>query len=221
MKILVAFTLFCLFGFQLHAQLVIKHDTVWYPNFPTDNIAHGKTDTIVNLGTGSSTVTWNRANVVLQSGWTCSFVDDIYASYGCADTTTHSVTIHPNQPGVFWVNMKATSTASSSPVIVTLNTSIGTMTYVFGIGALGVNYTNNEEIQVYPQPFQHELRFKGDLSNVSTIELRNIFGQLVYRADTKHQASPVISTTALSSGLYFLTLWEQDRKSTVYKLLKD
>lgn len=176
---------------------------------------------MLNLGSNSKSISWKRGTVSLQFGWTCSWVDDISSSYGCSDTSLHTFILHPNQIGVFTLTMKASSGASSNPVIVTLQSSEGNMTFVFGTGALGLDYSYLSAIQVYPQPFQNEIRFKGDMNDVSTIELRNLFGNVVQRAENRANASPILHTEQLSNGLYFLTLITTNNQRKVYKLYKN
>lgn len=221
MKILFTFLALSLLSLTSISQIVITKDTVWYPNFPADGNVHSLNDTMLNLGSNSKTITWKRGAALLQLGWTCSFVDDIAGSYGCADTTLHSFVLHPNQPGVFIMNMKANASADNGPVYVTLNTSEGNMTFVFGLGALGLDYSYLNSIQIYPQPFQNEIRFKGDMNDISTIELRNLFGNLVQRTENKANAVPILHTEQLSEGLYFLTLITINNQRKVYKLYKN
>jgi hypothetical protein len=212
--------LFC--SFSVHAQLQIVHDTVWYPNFPADNLAHGLTDTVLNVGSNSSTMTWYRGNVQLASGWTCSFVDDIMGSYGCADTSVHSVVIHPNQPGVFRVNMKASPSASNGPCIAKIETNLGAMTFVFTLGTTSVNNTSLEsDFILFPQPFQDRLKIEGKNHFIAQWELTNVFGQTLCMEKNLHRLSTEINTAQLAPGIYFLKIKDQKNQVLIQKLLKN
>jgi hypothetical protein len=56
-------------SFAAQAQVLIKHDTVWYKGFPKDNVLHSLKDTITNNTASPVTITWNKSAENLLTGW--------------------------------------------------------------------------------------------------------------------------------------------------------
>jgi hypothetical protein len=202
------------------SQLLIKHDTVWKFNFPADNLAHGITDTILNQGSNSQAVTWTRGAAVLPMGWTCSWIDDPVGSYGCADTNVHTATVHPNQPGVWWVNMKAAPGANNGPASITINTNVGNMVYMFQLGPNGIPTSFLSDLLVYPSPAENKLFIQGDLSSVTKYSILNAVGQVVWRQNHPAKSPIGIDVTHFLYGLYYVKLEDDQGQYVVRKWTK-
>jgi hypothetical protein len=109
--------------------------------------------------------------------------------------------------------------------------SIGTMT-AGGI-QLGSGYYNSfdlealstEElyafgkIEIYPNPTTNILYIKSDkLNEKHTVQLRNLDGKEVF--DTKFENTSEINFSLLPSGIYFLTITNNELKSITQKIIK-
>ncbi len=84
--------------------------------------------------------------------------------------------------------------------------------------ALGIDETFNENINVYPNPFNDLLNIEltGNV-NIKTISVQNMQGQTVYKSDY----FPQINVSKLSSGLYLLHIEYNQGNTAVFKLVKN
>jgi hypothetical protein len=148
-------------------------------------------------------------------------------------TTTHGDTITANQNGVpyQWLNcnnnspiLNATNqnyiatTNGDYAVIITMNTCSDTSACV-NINTVSVDeIANNDQINVYPNPFDETLNFS-NLSNTPILKI-NIYdtqGRLLISEQAKNNS---VSTTSLSSGIYFVAFILNDNSIIYKKIIK-
>lgn len=94
---------------------------------------------------------------------------------------------------------------------------IGLVKYTIDLSGVGIddNQYAKAEIMVYPNPTDGELNFKTD-QPISSIEIYNVTGQLVYDAIDAIR----INISHLENGLYFCNIFTIDGNNTVVKIVK-
>ena len=84
--------------------------------------------------------------------------------------------------------------------------------------ALHIDESFKESIQVNPNPFTDKIDIKvANASNIKTISIQNMQGQVVYKSDF----APQINLSNLSKGMYLLNIENVQGNQTVFKLIKD
>jgi surface protein len=83
--------------------------------------------------------------------------------------------------------------------------------------AVGINNANNNNLSVYPNPFNDIISIKGDLT-ISKITLSSVAGQKLLERDTNFQEN--LKTSNLKQGVYFLNIELVNGKQQVIKLVK-
>jgi hypothetical protein len=103
-------------------------------------------------------------------------------------------------------------------VIITMNTCSDTSACV-NINTVSVDeIANNDQINVYPNPFDETLNFS-NLSNTPILKI-NIYdtqGRLLISEQAKNNS---VSTTSLSSGIYFVAFILNDNSIIYKKIIK-
>jgi hypothetical protein len=98
-----------------------------------------------------------------------------------------------------------------------------TMKYIWGVagGAAGVPTTTIDgTVSMFPNPVSNELYIN------SSVELRSIYitstlGAVVANYSMTNASSKTINTSALSNGMYFVTVVDRDGKKQTQKLIKN
>jgi hypothetical protein len=87
------------------------------------------------------------------------------------------------------------------------------------------NYNNEDKFSIYPNPAQTQIRIEFNITetNSNSIEIKNVFGQLVSTIENKAfvvgQNKIDIDISGFSKGLYFVQL-KNDNKTIRRKLIK-
>jgi len=79
-------------------------------------------------------------------------------------------------------------------------------------GTAGLNNLNTSSFSMYPNPVSNVLNIKGNVANVS---ITNAIGQNLINSDQN-----TIDTSSLRSGLYFVTVTDQEGTTSTRKLIK-
>ena len=138
----------------------------------TTNIAGGNTVQFFNTSQNGSNYLWSFGD---GSGSTLVSPSHTYLSSG---TYTVSLTV---------ANSCSTQTVSHQVIIVI---------------ATGINEVSNQKIRVYPNPVNHILTIETTFLQGATIEIYNVYGQLVLSFPSTQDGRKQIDVSALSAGLY-------------------
>jgi len=204
------------------AQFTNVKDTV----FSTMSIKSEKTiwDTLFNFGSTAIPFTWNLStSTIIAPGHSgisiCSFPGACYAF----DNTVHSEIANPSSSLTLALTWKIDSTAAiGSTSYVVLNTNInGGKDLVRKITVVGnplsTEVLNFQSIKIYPMPFADILNVEIPNIKSSKIEIVNISGLVVNTTPTLGNEKTELSISNLSSGLYFLNIFDAENKIIVRK----
>jgi hypothetical protein len=88
---------------------------------------------------------------------------------------------------------------------------------------VGVNERNNDEINIYPNPFQNYFRILNIPLNTKTnISLISSYGQIIFNQDLGSSISELkLETEYLQTGFYVLTIRTSDNKIIRKKIIKN
>lgn len=180
-------------------------------------------DTLFNLGTTAIPIQWNVGTSTFiapgHSGVSvCSFPGACYIF----DNTVHNVTVNPSSALTFLLSWEVDATAAiGSTSYVIFNTNInGGKDLVWEITVVGPSSTeelNIQSIKVYPLPFADILNVEIPDIKSSKIEIVNISGLVVNTTPTFGNQNTELSINNLSSGLYFLNIFDAENKIIVRK----
>lgn len=81
-------------------------------------------------------------------------------------------------------------------------------------------YNNEQNTQVYPNPFNNELNFKADNKQIKEVQLYNLVGKLIYKGKGLSK-SHTINTTQYPTGVYIYKLITTDNKIETGKVIKN
>ncbi len=213
-KIVLSLTMLFFATSQLLAQTTVAHDTVWFNNFPKDGFTHALKDSIINNSASPAVVTWSKSSELLLTGWTGTGICDPNACYNF-DNNSHTVTLAPNSTGVFYVDMKAISTAADGNSWVTLATNFGNMTFKFTSWPTQVkDFENNNLVTVYPNPATSFINISINDSRVTTLNVINVVGRKVARFDINSSTpNPIrVPLDNISDGVYLLQFADANGK---------
>jgi polyhydroxybutyrate depolymerase len=91
-----------------------------------------------------------------------------------------------------------------------------------GCTIAGIEYTNEQDIEIktYPNPARHSLNLSWGKENVTSIRLVNGLGEEIRRILVKKN-SIEIATASLSKGIYFIELWDEEKRIATSKVIMD
>ena len=84
---------------------------------------------------------------------------------------------------------------------------------------VGIESNNLSIVEISPNPFTHQLVIK-NTQYVNTITITNSLGQIVKQESINNKPSVVISTEQFSSGLFFITLTNNEGGTLTKKIIK-
>jgi hypothetical protein len=193
-------------SFAAQAQVVIKHDTVWYKGFPKDNVLHSLKDTITNNTASPVTITWNKSAENLLTGWSILGLCDPVACY-LNSSDPHSAILNPGESGVWYVDMKAATTAQDGTSWVTLTTNHGDMVYMFQTWPTSVkDFDNNNLVSIYPNPATDKITIALTDKRIASVQVVNVIGRKMARfeVDPSRDHSLTYNLDHVANGVYLL-----------------
>ncbi|MGV3612018.1 MAG: T9SS type A sorting domain-containing protein [Fluviicola sp.] len=84
---------------------------------------------------------------------------------------------------------------------------------------LGIDEFRSNSFTFYPNPVQHELRFKANFT-VEKIEIRSVSGQLIHSTELL-PGNPTIDVSALKQGIYLMTLVDPSGNTFTQRISKN
>ena len=123
--------------------------------------------------------------------------------------------------GARCVNLDLSAWAGSADVKVAFESysDLGNPLFIDNVAVsqfVGIQESNSNSIQVYPNPTNGSLQIKLGNDTYSEIQLLNQFGQIIYKTTTNSKSTPVIiPDLGLSSGIYFVVARGTHGVSTV------
>ena len=193
-------------SFAAQAQVLIKHDTVWYKGFPKDNVLHSLKDTITNNTASPVTITWNKSAENILTGWSVLGLCDPVACY-LNSTDNHSATLNPGESGVWYVDMKAATTAQDGTSWVKLTTNYGDMVYMFQTWPTSVkDFDNNNLVSIYPNPATDKITIALTDKRIASVQVVNVIGRKMARfeVDPSRDHSLTYNLDHVANGVYLL-----------------
>jgi hypothetical protein len=193
-------------GFISQAQVVIKHDTVWYKGFPKDNVLHSLKDTITNNTASPVIINWNKSAENILTGWSVLGLCDPAACY-LNSSDNHSATLNPGESGVWYVDMKAATTAQDGTSWVTLTTNYGDMVYMFQTWPTSVkDFDNNNLVSIYPNPATDKITIALTDKRIASVQVVNVIGRKMARfeVDPSRDHSLTYNLDHVANGVYLL-----------------
>ena len=86
----------------------------------------------------------------------------------------------------------------------------------------GINDVSNENsLQVYPNPATTELKIRNNELRIEKVEIENVLGQVVLHPLISSSSNLLIDVTNLSSGIYFLKATDANGKVSNAKFVKE
>lgn len=79
---------------------------------------------------------------------------------------------------------------------------------------------NISPIQLFPNPFQSTLQINSEKLNLSSIEIINSLGQVVYMS-TISNSNQTFELGSLKYGVYFVKLTHNNQTQTIHKVVKN
>ena len=193
-------------GLISQAQVDIKHDTVWYKGFPKDNVLHSLKDTITNNTSDTVTITWNKSDENLLTGWTILGLCDPAACHSNSQDP-HSATLNPGESGVWYVDMKAATTAQDGTSWVTISTNYGDMVYMFQTWPTSVkDFDYNNLVHIYPNPATDKITIALTDKRIASVQVVNVIGRKMARfeVDPSRDNSLTYNLDHVANGVYLL-----------------
>ncbi|MFA5816755.1 MAG: T9SS type A sorting domain-containing protein [Bacteroidales bacterium] len=95
--------------------------------------------------------------------------------------------------------------------------------YTWGVQGFVVSAPENSlagKIQMYPNPVSNEL-YINSIAEVSRVIITSTMGKVVGNYTLSNKSNQTINTSALSSGMYFITFFDKDGKKQTQKLIKN
>jgi hypothetical protein len=86
-----------------------------------------------------------------------------------------------------------------------------------GCEEIGIGETNQTDLQLYPNPFTHEIQIS-DPNLVNSVQITDIMGQVV--KNTVYNGK-TITTENLSSGVYMVVIETHSGEKMIYKMVKN
>ena len=83
----------------------------------------------------------------------------------------------------------------------------------------GIEYLNNETIQIFPTVFNSDFTIKNSAADNFTIKIRDVTGKVYYDSELNPYQTKIISMKNTSDGMYFLSL-NNGQQVINYKLIK-
>jgi hypothetical protein len=100
----------------------------------------------------------------------------------------------------------------------------GTIHLIFTWGVQGISSVPSvglsDKIQMYPNPVNNELNIS-TTADISSVYITSTVGQVVASYNYNTRTNQTINTSALSSGMYFVTFVGADGKKQTQKLIKN
>ncbi len=218
MKKLLTLALFTFFAIASQAQITVLHDTV-SKVWTKDGITHALKDTLVNNTAAPITVTWNKTNEILLTGWSYIGICDKITCYPAPVTGSHSFTIDPGEKVAMYVDVKAIATADDgfNYITVKLNDGISDkyMTFEFYTWPTQVkDFENNNTVSIYPNPATNFINLNILDSRITDINVVNIIGKKIGHYDiTASTPNPMrVPIDNIAKGIYLLQFTDNNGK---------
>ncbi len=193
-------------GLISQAQVDIKHDTVWYKGFPKDNVLHSLKDTITNNTSSPVTIIWNKSDDSLLPGWTILGLCDPGACHQNS-LDPHNATLNPGESGVWYVDMKAATTAQDGTSWVTISTNYGDMVYMFQTWPTSVkDFDYNNLVHIYPNPATDKITIALTDKRIASVQVVNVIGRKMARFEVDPSRDNILTYNLdhVANGVYLL-----------------
>lgn len=190
---------------------------------------------IVNTGTTPATYTWRLAtsNTTNFVDWYVGICDNVIC-YTSGLTNSHTTaTVNPGDSTQLKLTLaygaNPTNCVGNFSVIVSQQLSTKEAFYVAnknaGCTTIGITELNSfNSLSVYPLPFQNNfnLKISTQLQKTKSIEIYNLIGTVVFKQDIDATNSEelAISTPNLPKGIYFLSLFDANKRKLVSKRIE-
>lgn len=211
MKNLILFLISTFSFFASFAQLTYWKDTVEFNNASKNNTTLRLYDTVYNNSANTITFNWKINEINLLNGWSIDYIGTSLACVPFDTSITHTYTLPPNSNMYFMVFLKAVNNADDGCNSVSLKVDNSKLLY-FNFCSSPTSLQNiemNEFVSFYPNPVKGNINFQIKNDNCSQILLSTVEGKMIKTFDISIQKSYSIDTQNLSSGNYFITLFDK------------